>query len=131
MGKDIKSKLQLENLAFDKIEFLREGNSSNAELEMNIQSNIAKKNDDEMYRVTLVVTGVKEKEYSFEIRLTGFFSFRTEMELTDEEKREIISKNTVAILMPYMRSEISLLTAQPGMECVVLPLVNTGKMFEQ
>ncbi len=130
MGKEIKSKLQLENLAFDKIEFLREGTSSDAELEMKIQSNIAKKNDDEMYRVTLIVTGVKEKEYSFEIRLTGFFSFQTDTELTDKEKQEIISKNTVAILMPYMRSEISLLTAQPGMECVVLPLVNTGKMFE-
>ena len=130
MGKEIKSKLQLENLVFDKIEFLREGTSSDSELEMKIQSNIAKKNDAEMYRVTLIVTGIKEKEYSLEIRLTGFFSFQVDTEVTDKEKQEIISKNTVAILMPYMRSEISLLTAQPGMECVVLPLVNTGKMFE-
>ena len=32
--------------------------------------------------------------------------------------------------MPYLRSEISLLTAQPGMECIVLPPFNINKMVK-
>ena len=32
--------------------------------------------------------------------------------------------------MPYLRSEVSLLTAQPEVECVVLPPFNINKMME-
>lgn len=36
-----------------------------------------------------------------------------------------------AILMPYLRSEVSLLTAQPETDCVVLPVFNINKMLEE
>lgn len=49
----------------------------------------------------------------------------------DTDITALISKNTVAILMPYMRSELSLLTAQPGMECIVMPPINVNAMMEQ
>ena len=39
--------------------------------------------------------------------------------------------DAVAILMPYLRSELTLLTAQPEMESVVLPPFNINKMLEQ
>lgn len=41
-----------------------------------------------------------------------------------------MSKNAVAILMPYLRSELTLLTAQPDTESVVLPPFNINKMME-
>lgn len=43
----------------------------------------------------------------------------------------MITKNTVAILMPYLRSELTLLTAQPEMESVVFPPFNINKMLEE
>ncbi len=42
----------------------------------------------------------------------------------------MVTKNAIAILMPYLRSEVSLLTAQPGIECVVLPAFNINKILE-
>lgn len=33
--------------------------------------------------------------------------------------------------MPYMRSQISLLTAQPDTDCVVLPPFNVNEMLDQ
>lgn len=41
----------------------------------------------------------------------------------------IIQQNAVAIVMPYIRSEVSLLTAQPGLETVVLPPFNIVEMM--
>lgn len=128
MSKSIESELCLNKLVFEKILFVREGLASDNELGLEIQSGFFK-NDDDIYKVVLTVNGRKEAEYSFEVSLCGFFSFESDCNLNDEEKNSIISKNTIAIMMPYMRSEISLLTAQPGVECVVLPPVNTTKIF--
>jgi preprotein translocase subunit SecB len=133
MGKEssIQSMLHLDKIVFDKIEFKRLGFSSDKELEVEIQSSIAQRQDMEIYKITLVLNGNKPDEYIFEISLTGFFTIETGSELSEEMKNALITKNAVAILMPYMRSEVSLLTAQPGMECVVLPAFNISKMLEK
>lgn len=43
----------------------------------------------------------------------------------------IIQQNAVAIVMPYFRSEVSILTAQPGVESVVLPPFNIIEMMNE
>ena len=68
----IKSVLRLDKIMFDKIEFRRVGTSSDKELELEIQSGIARRQDAEIYRVTLVLKGNKPEEYLFEISLSGF-----------------------------------------------------------
>ncbi len=50
--------------------------------------------------------------------------------IQEELKNTLVTKNAIAILMPYLRSEVSLLTAQPGIECVVLPAFNINKILE-
>lgn len=124
------SVLQLDKIVFDKIEFKRLGFSSEKELELEIQSNISQKQNAEIYRVTLILKGNKPEEYIFEISLTGFFSFEAENAIQEELKNTLVTKNAIAILMPYLRSEVSLLTAQPGIECVVLPAFNINKILE-
>lgn len=124
------SVLHLDKIIFDKIEFKRLGIASDNELELEIKSNIAQRQDAEVYRVTLILIGNKPGEYVFEISLTGFFSFQQNAEITEELRHALITKNAVAILMPYLRSEVSLLTAQPGMECVVLPAFNINRILE-
>ena len=128
--KNIQSALSLEKIVFDKIEFNRLGFSSDKELEIEIQSSIAKRGNEDVYRITLILKGNKPDEYIFEIILSGFFTIEQREELTEELKDALITKNAIAILMPYLRSEASLLTVQPGMECVVLPAFNINKMLE-
>lgn len=120
----------MEKIVFDKIEFNRLGFSSDKELEIEIQSSIAKRGNEDVYRITLILKGNKPDEYIFEIILSGFFTIEQREELTEELKDALITKNAIAILMPYLRSEASLLTTQPGMECVVLPAFNINKMLE-
>lgn len=130
MDRGIESVLHLEKIVFDTIEFKRVGFSSDKELELEIQSNVAQKEDAEVYKITLTLKGKKPEEYILEISLTGYFTIDTGDSVTKELKDALISKNAVAILMPYLRSEVSLLTAQPGIECVVLPAFNINRMFE-
>lgn len=123
------SVLKLERIIFDKIEFKRVGLSSEKELELEIQSTISQREGENSYRVTLELTGNKPEEYMLGISLTGFFTVDAKEGLAEKTKNTLITRNSVAILMPYLRSEVSLLTAQPGMECVVLPAFNINEML--
>lgn len=37
---------------------------------------------------------------------------------------DMLEKNTIAIIFPYIRSYISIITTQPGMPPIVLPAMN-------
>lgn len=131
MEKDVNSILSLDKLVFDKIEFKRLGMKNENDIEFSMQITIGKKQDEEIYKVTLGFNGNKEKEYSLEIVLSGFFSFSEKEDLSEELKDVMIRQNAVAIIMPYMRSQVSLLTAQPEMDCVVLPPFNIVNMMSE
>lgn len=117
------------NLLIFKFQFERKGFSSENNFEFNMESQISKRSNEEIYKVTLILHGKKPDEYIMEISLTGFFSFGTDASISDEDKKELISKNTLAILMPYLRSEVSILTAQPEVECIVLPPFNINNLM--
>lgn len=125
---EIKSVLNMENLVFDKICFERKGFKNQNEVKYSVETRIAQHQEAEIYRVTLVLKGDKKDEYDFEISLTGFFTFNDGAEVDDRTKKTLINNNTIAIMMPYMRSQVSLLTAQPEMDCVVLPPFNINNM---
>lgn len=127
----IHSILKLNHLVFDKIEFKRLGFQNDNEVEFGIQSNISQRRGTDIYKITLILNGNKPDEYSFEISLTGFFSIEDSENISQKLKDDLVSKNAIAILMPYLRSEVSLLTAQPEMDCVVLPTLNINKMLEE
>ncbi len=123
--------LRLDKILFDKIEFRRLGAFSDKKLEIKFHSSVAQRQGEEFYKVTLVLNGNKPDEYIFEISLTGFFKLEEEQALSEDVKKALVTKNTAAILMPYLRSEVSLLTAQPGMECVVLPAFNINSILAE
>lgn len=118
--------LNLQKLVFDRIEFDRKGFKNTQELKFELQVQIGL-NEDDLYKVTLVLNGTKQDEYNVVISLSGFFRFEGQVE--DKIVRDLINKNAVAILMPYLRSELTLLTAQPDTDSVVLPPFNINKMF--
>lgn len=127
--KNIESVLKLNKVVFDKIEFNRLGFKNEQELELEIQSNISQRYETDIYKVTLILKGKKTDEYTLEISLSGFFSIES-TELADDLKNALITKNSIAILMPYLRSQVSLLTAQPEVDCVVLPPFNINEMLK-
>lgn len=131
MKNDAKSVLNLDKLVFNRMEFKRLGMKNENEPEFKMQVRIDKKQSEDIYKVTLDLNVNKEKEYTLEIELSGYFSFNTAETLDEEKKKNMICRNAVAIIMPYMRSQVSLMTAQPEMDCIVLPPFNIIAMLEQ
>lgn len=125
---NFKSVLILQKMVFDKIEFDRKGFKNNKELKFELQVQIGIDEND-TYKVTLVLNGAKQDEYDIVISLSGFFRVEGQEELEDKIIQDLINKNAVAILMPYLRSELTLLTAQPETDSVVLPPFNINKIF--
>ena len=108
---DYSSILTLKRIFFEKIEFERKGFKNNNELKFSLQVQIGK-NKDNIYKVTLVLDGDKKEEYELKISLTGLFEIQNSDALSDNVTQSLIDKNAVAILMPYLRSEVTLLTEQ-------------------
>lgn len=129
MEKNIKSILELKKLVFKRITFERESMSSDESFRFQLKSEISQKKDEDLYRVELSLLGEKEHEYRIEICLYGFFTFDVSERIPDELKDDLLSKNAVAIMMPYIRSELSIITAQPEVECIVLPPFNINELL--
>ena len=117
--------LKQNTLVFDKIVFKRLGMQSENELEVSFSVSIGTNiSDPTVKKVSVQITGEKKDEYTFEIQATGLFTYN------GDANDAIIQQNAVAIVMPYVRSEVSILTAQPGVESVVLPPFNIVEMMK-
>ncbi|MGM9604735.1 MAG: hypothetical protein ACI3XG_06685 [Faecousia sp.] len=124
--------LLLDHLVFDHIEFTRHGfrkNDSTPAFSLEVKTGSFSEADN-LYRVTLVLRGEKEAEYSLSISLSGFYKVNN---ATPDyiDSNILIQQNAVAILMPYLRSEVTLLTSQPETDAVVLPVINVANMLQK
>lgn len=116
---------------FDKCTFERKADPVFVDGKLNYQFNFERsiaRVDDKNYVVSLLCNiFTDQKEVEMQARIVGRFAVDSE---DKRVKNQLISKNTVAILFPYLRSQITLLTAQSGLQPVVLPVLNIGDMFE-
>ncbi|MBO5468966.1 MAG: protein-export chaperone SecB [Lachnospiraceae bacterium] len=125
------SALVLEHTVFDCIEFHREGFQNDNDVQFNMQITTGCNENSDVYQVTLLLEGVKEEEYTLKIGLSGFFSINEGRLPENISKDMLIKNNAVAILMPYLRAEVSLLTSQPEMDCVIMPVFNVNALMEE
>ena len=63
-----------------------------------------------------------------EITLTGVFEFIDG--LNDAGRKKMLEQNATAILFPFLRSQIAILTSQPDFTPLVLQPMNVVAMFE-
>ena len=119
--------LKLEQLVFDEISFKRIGFKSHENVNFEFGFNFdADATDEEMVIARISVVGTKASEYKFEVRASGYFHVSGQ----ENDREVIIHQNAVAILFPYVRSQITLLTSQPEVDPIVLPPINIAKMVE-
>lgn len=110
-------------LVLDKIEIIestfRKKNESLEGLELGVQvEHSFKRLDEDIFEVILITTVSDEDERVY-ISVKGRAIFTTQ-----QENMDILEKNTIAIMFPYIRSHISIVTTQPGMNPIVLPAMN-------
>ncbi len=125
----MQSILKMHHIVCDEISFKRIGfRQDDQSVENEIGISISTKEDTRGYRVSLRYTGEKKDEYNVCVQVTGYFEVCGDCETNMEE--QLVEKNAVAILFPFLRSEISLITTQPETDPIVLPIMNINAMMD-
>ena len=120
---EIKSVLTMENFYFSKCALERSASIQDSNLRIDLSKKI-EKTDEHQYSVELTLT-IQGKDIQGIVIANARFQFGG-----DDTSREesIIQKNTVAIMYPFIRSQVTLLTSQPGLTPIVLPPIDTTKL---
>ena len=124
----VKSVLKIDKVVFDDLSFHRfgfESNDRSVPTELGIAKDV-KKLSDGYYRVSVKATVTRKEEYEASVQTSGFCYIDESL----ENKDELLNANAVSILFAYVRSQLTLLTAQPGMSPVVLPVMNVAEMIK-
>lgn len=118
--------MQLENLYFPTITFSRQAVIADGELHMSV----TRKTDkcDDKYSVQMTAD-IKNEDISLSVTAVGIFKFTSEIQ-DENMQNEMVRLNGAAIMFPFIRSQISQITAQPGMTPIVVPALNITKLIE-
>lgn len=112
-NKDASSKLKMTELYVESASFER-NEQCDKNISISVSHNIAK-NDNE-YLIKLIIDIInKDSTLKVNVAMVGKFQ-------CDDTK--LIEKNAIAIMFPYIRSYVSTLTTQPGLNPIVLQPVN-------
>lgn len=119
--------LQLEKIIVEDLSFKRFSSEitkipNNSEISFSKQLNQI---DENLYKVTVSVCINSNDLSSINITMSGFFKLQEESALG----KRLLTTNAIAILFPYIRSQLTLLTSQPGFDPVVLPIMNINALF--
>lgn len=116
------------SLVLEKIEIIestfRKKSVTLEDLELGVQfEHQLTKLDQEQYEVFLSTT-VSDVNETIYVNVKGRSIFSTK-----QENKNLLEKNTIAIMFPYIRSYISSITTQPGMTPIVLPAMSIVAMI--
>lgn len=133
VNNEIQSRLQMLGLYFSKYSVDLNGPISDGVLNNTINLSYANKPDDK-YQIKVQADLTLEDEnghFKLFLQTLGFFKLDKDENITDEFADEILKKNTVAIMFPFIRSQVSLLTTQPGMTPILLQPIDVNALLSK
>ena len=121
------SALQMIHTVVDEISFKRKGFADRTKpLSDTFQIGRAINKDSEgHYRVTLQTKVERENEFEVFLKMTGYFLIADD----DPNLDTLLKKNAVAILFPFVRAELTLISSQPDTHPIMMPVVNVETLF--
>ena len=118
-------KLQLLDLYFPSFVFNQQRDNNDNEYNTSFNIEYAINSVDETKVKITIDTIVKNSSETLKLSLRTVGIFKIDKNDLDSETFDHLAKtNTVAILFPYIRSQVSLLTTQPGLMPVIIPPFN-------
>lgn len=121
--------LKIEDIYFSNFEF--ENKRKIGPTNLRVTNHVEHVSDENIENV-IVTTEIlsDKKDFRLFLKTVGKFSLQ-DKQITEDLKHEILYKNTLAIMFPYIRSEITLLTAQPGLNPILLPALNMNTLADE
>ena len=121
----MKSDLKMKNLYFSKCLVERSTKVENGAYKADLHRSV-NKTGEHLYDVELQLS-IEKEDLSVLVIAKAQFLYEAD-DYTMEES--IVKNNTVAIMFPFIRSQVTLLTTQPGITPILLPPINTTKYEE-
>ena len=123
---DVLSALTMQGLYFETLLFKSNGQqvhgTNNIEVSFKLDSPVI---NDKLLTIKLGCK-IKNKDFfEMELSLVGLFN------VIGPENPNLFVPNAVSIMFPYLRSQVSLMTAQPNLVPIVLPPININKLLCQ
>lgn len=131
--KKVRSDLQMKDIYFSKIEFIQNKDLNELgeiKLSTNYKIDIRDLNEDEKEILFSVQIFSEDERLSVNLVANGLFKLES-VNLNKEEKDIVFKHNAVAIMFPFIRSQVALITAQPGLNSVMLQPINTSKIWNK
>ncbi|MBP5446324.1 MAG: protein-export chaperone SecB [Acholeplasmatales bacterium] len=119
----INSNLMLKNMAFTNISVKRSFDlPNNLDIMGSFDVRYEEIDDNEIIVVLKYLAKSKKEEISIDIELKGNFVTR---DIEDKKvSKYLLHVNSLAIMFPYLRSQISIVTTQPGFVPIQIPIIN-------
>lgn len=125
-----KAAFSISNYLFDKIQIDLSNQKSN-ELSLSFDTEGIFHNDNLNYELIFLVSVFEKgnKEPFISIRCRGLFEFEDVSNL--KEIPDFFYRNSIAILFPYVRSYVSIVTTQANIPGIILPTLNLSSLEEE
>ena len=124
-------KIQMLDLYFSRCFFEQERGKNSDEYQTTFNINYAVNNEDDSKIKVTIDTSIINQTGNIKLEIQTVGIFRIDKEDMEEKMYEhLIKVNTVAIIFPYIRSQVSLLTTQPGIKPVMLPPMNLNALID-
>ncbi len=102
------------------------------EISLNVELNATVNKKDEADNSQLeIVVDMKDKDDKFSLRLKIVGLFEADESVEQIQLNKFIAMNAPAILFPYVRAFISSLTAQAGIQPIIIPTINLYEMGQE
>lgn len=125
-----KSILKMLDFNFSKFSFENHKNSGHSKLSIKYEVSVSLNNENKNLAKVIIDTSISNSNESFYLYLQALGIFEIDSHnLSEEEKNYILNKNTVAIMFPFIRSQISLLTTQPGLQPILLQPIDVDSLI--
>lgn len=129
--KNIKSGLKINNLFFSDLIFNR---SEKVGKDITINNSLGVEYEEISDNGIIVKIRYEAKSDDMSINvvavINGVFELTNAKDLQPDVKNYILKVNTLAILISYLRSQVVLLTSQPGFNPIQIPIINAESLYK-
>ena len=129
--KDVRSDLLMKDIYFSKIECYQNKDLNKlGNINLNTKYDVKINNISESEKEIIFDVNIENEEGKLKVNLTAIGIFAVTDDLSsDINKDEIFKHNAVAMMFPFIRSQVALITSQPGLRSVMLQPINIYKLW--
>ena len=126
------SKLQMLDIYFSNIVFKQNKKElGKVNLKINYDIDYLVNNDDKSVNQVSITTTINDESNQIYLEIIAKGIFKIKDDIDEQIKGNLIKTNTVAIMFPYIRSQIAIITAQPGLTPIQLPIIDVNKLVNE